>query len=211
MGALYEGILQLDPSAQPRRLDMKFDTGPEKGHTNFCIYELQQDVWTLCIATRGAARPTEFGAPEGAGLALETLTRGAAAGAAAPEETPAASAGATELEGEWSMVSAVMDGHPMEDSAVVWVRRVTQGRRTTVYAGPQVMLKVDFSHNPRQSPKTLDYLNIAGPQKGKTQLGIYELEGARLTVCVGAPGEPRPERFHSAPGDGATLTVWQRK
>src|SRR6267154_2409910 len=53
MGAEYKGTMKVDESATPRRLDMKFTAGPEKGNTNLCIYELGGDRWKLCIATRG--------------------------------------------------------------------------------------------------------------------------------------------------------------
>ena len=103
-----------------------------------------------------------------------------------------------------------MNGKPMEKSHVKWVKRVTQGNQTTVYAGPQVMLKVDFTSDASQSPKAIDYLNTAGSNKGKTQAGIYEFEGDLLKFCVAAPGATRPTQFQSAPGDDHTLTLWKR-
>src|SRR5262245_24922310 len=60
MGAVYRGKLKLDPSASPPQLDMKFDEGPEKGNTNFGIYKLEENIWKLCIATRGKVRPSGF-------------------------------------------------------------------------------------------------------------------------------------------------------
>src|SRR5579872_5533506 len=76
MGADYEGTMELDPSARPPRLDMKFDAGPEKGNTNFGIYQLDADSWKLCLATRGDTRPKEFASTPGSGIAVETLVRG---------------------------------------------------------------------------------------------------------------------------------------
>jgi uncharacterized protein (TIGR03067 family) len=76
MGATYEGTLELDESTSPRQLNMKFDAGPEKGNTNLCIYELDGDIWKICIATRGSVRPSSFTSPPGSGFAFETLTRG---------------------------------------------------------------------------------------------------------------------------------------
>ena len=76
MGAEYAGALVLDAAKRPRRLDMKFDAGPEKGNTNLCIYELDGDSLKLCIATRGTVRPTSFASPAGSGFAFEVLARG---------------------------------------------------------------------------------------------------------------------------------------
>src|SRR5205085_10866962 len=75
VGAVYEGTLELDASATPRRLDMKFDAGPEKGNINLGIYELAGDTWKLCLATRGSLRPPGFATTPGSGFALETLAR----------------------------------------------------------------------------------------------------------------------------------------
>jgi uncharacterized protein (TIGR03067 family) len=234
MGVVYEGRLELDESREPRQFDMKFDAGPEKGNTNLGIYELDGDIWTICLATRGSVRPSVFASTPGGGCAVETLVRGVAPAAAkskprassakkaAPAAhngpaAPAASSGraapsgrATEFDGEWSLVSAIMNGKAMEPSVVQWVKRVTEGKQTTVLAGPQTMLKVEFAFDASPSPKTIDYLNLAGANKGKTQYGIYEFDGDALKFCVAAPGAQRPAQFQSEPGDGRTLTIWKK-
>lgn len=216
MGAVYEGTVTLNASASPRQLDMKFEAGPEKGNTNYGIYELDGDAWKICLATRSKVRPSTFSASAGSGFVFETLTRGAAA-AVVKEEAPSKShtsdkpgSAPTEFEGEWQMVSAVMHGQPMEESAVKWVKRVTVGNETTVTAGPQTMMKMEFTSDASQSPKTIDYVNTAGPNKGKAQHGIYKVDGDILTICVAAPGGPRPTEFGSLHGDTRTYTVWKR-
>src|SRR5262245_31610213 len=117
---------------------------------------------------------------------------------------------ATEFEGEWRMVSGVMDGNAMEESAIQWVRRVTVDDETTVYAGPQVMLKVKFTNDASKSPKTIDYVSTAGANKGKRQLGIYEFDRDLLRVCMAAPGSARPKKLESVRGGRATFTVWKK-
>jgi uncharacterized protein (TIGR03067 family) len=103
-----------------------------------------------------------------------------------------------------------MDGKPMDDETVHWVKRVTRGRRTTVFAGPQVMMVFDFTFDATQSPKTIDYTHTAGMNKGKKQLGIYELKDGELRILMSAPGATRPAGFQRAPARGETLTVWSR-
>jgi uncharacterized protein (TIGR03067 family) len=219
MGTVYEGTVTLDVSANPHQLNMKFDAGPEKGNTNLGIYELKGDTWNICLSTRGEVRPTEFSAPAGSGFVFEMLTRSDAASfkkekssspraVVAPAKT--SSTIASHFEGEWNMVSAVMDGTPMDPSAVAWVKRITHGSETTVYAGPQVMMKMEFISDASNTPKTIDYVNTAGSNKGKTQQGIYEFEDDLLKICVAAPGKPRPKEFRSDRGDGRTFTVWKR-
>jgi uncharacterized protein (TIGR03067 family) len=207
MGPVYEGTLKLDASTNPRQLNMHFDAGPEKGNTNLGIYELNGNTWRLCLATRGTVRPSSFASKAGSGSrpTKRTKTTGA------PKEEETAAGPPTEFEGEWKMVSAVMNGQPMEESAVQWVRRVTRGNQTTVFAGPQVMMSMRFTHNASTSPRTIEYVNTAGANKGKTQHGIYELDGDVLRVCVSAPDSPPPTRFESFPGDGRTYTVWSKR
>jgi len=210
MGSEYGGTIEVDPSAKPAHIDMKFDSGPEKGNTNFGIYELGKDSWKLCLATRGTTRPKTFASPAGSGIAVETLVRGKAAPKAKKTKVAEPSGPATEFEGDWKMLSGVMNGAAMDAATVAWVKRVTRGNQTSVIAGPQTMMKVEFTFDPATSPASIDYLNLHGPTKGKRQAGIYRFEGDVLTVCTGAPGAARPAEFESAPGDGRSLTVWKR-
>lgn len=211
MGAVYEGTVEIDETVKPRALTMRFDAGPEKGNTNLCIYKLKGDDWKLCIATRGEVRPTRFVSDPGSGIAVEMLTRGkAGVPVTTPPENRAEGIGtpATELEGTWQMISGIFDGEPMNNSDTQWVKRRTEGNRTTVTAGNQVMMQFEFTIDLSPSPRHLDYRNTAGTSKGKTQSGIYTLAGDLLTVCVSAPGRPRPTQFE--PGRGCTITSWKR-
>ena len=212
MGSAYAGTLRLDEASQPRRIDMHFDVGPEIGNINRGIYELSGNGWKICIATRGDGRPAQFTTQPGSGFALENLERADATKTPkktiADNETPGASS--PEYEGEWRMVSGVMSGVAMDESTMRWVKRVNQGDVTTVLAGPQTMLKAQFTFDSSQAPGTIDYLNLAGAQKGKRQQGIYAFEGGRLKMCVAPPGGERPAEFHSAKGDGRAFTVWKK-
>jgi uncharacterized protein (TIGR03067 family) len=210
MGAEYEGTLEFDASGKPARIDMKFDKGPEAGNTNRGIYQFTGDSWKLCVATRGAERPEAFKSTPGSGIAVERLVRAKSAPKARKAKIAEPDGPATEFEGEWQMLSGVMNGTPMEASAVQWVKRMTHGNQTTVVAGPQTMLKVEFTFDPTASPSSIDYLNLLGSCKGKRQQGIYRFESDVLTVCIAAPGAPRPGEFASVPGDGRTLTAWKK-
>src|SRR5262249_36844784 len=136
-------------------------------------------------------------------------------GVQTPEKTrkkvdPAPTGPATELEGDWEMVSAVFNGAPMDESAVKWCKRTIRGNVTTVTAGPQVFLKAKFTLDSSKDPGFVDYLNLGGPSAGKSQEGIFELNDNILKICVSAPGKPRPTDFSSNPRDGRSFTVWRR-
>lgn len=51
-----------------------------------------------------------------------------------------------------------------------------------------------------QKPKTIDFAITSGPDRGKSQLGIYQLKGDYLIFCLSHPGvNNRPEAFGTAP------------
>jgi uncharacterized protein (TIGR03067 family) len=209
MGATYEGTVVIHQTTAPRTFDLHFDDGPEKGNTNLGIYELDGDSWRICLATRGSVRPQEFAAPPGTGIALETLRRGTAAGVPVEPLAPAVSPGpagdpAPELAGEWTSVSLVRDGEALPQSMLKYGKRTATANEVTVRFGPQVVLQARYAVDRSRTPMTMDYALA----DGQTQIGIWVLEGKRLTTCFGAPGQPRPGEFASTAGEGRTLAVW---
>lgn len=80
------------------------------------------------------------------------------------------------------------------------VRWVFEGKsmKATVHEMEHLTsVELDAKANPHP---TIDIEIIEGPEeaKGKKSLGIYKLDGDRLTVCVGMPGtNKRPADFQS--------------
>jgi uncharacterized protein (TIGR03067 family) len=75
----------------------------------------------------------------------------------------------------------------------------------------RMFLKAKIALDPSKKPKTIDYQMTDGFTKGKTQLGIYELEGDTFKACFSKPGDARPADFTSKPGDGRTSSIWKRE
>lgn len=227
MGATYEGAVKLDPATKPKAFDLLFTAGHAKGHRNLGIYKLDGDTWTICLATRGNQRPGKFATRPGTGFALETLERGGVTrksgkqksqrtserGSSGTTKTAqpetAASGPVTELEGEWAMVSAILNGVAMNQAMVEWCQRITRGNVSRVVAGPQVFVNVSFTLDNSKQPHVIDYLNLEGASEGESQAGIFELIGDSLKICMSAPGHPRPADFSSKPGDGRSYTTWR--
>src|SRR5437870_3559000 len=114
------------------------------------------------------------------------------------------------LQGEWTMVSGSADGQPMPDQMRKQMRRICKGDETTTTMAGQLFFKAKITIDPSKKPKAIDYEMIEGFTKGKTQLGIYEVEGDTFKSCFGKPGAARPADFASKPGDGRTSSVWKR-
>jgi uncharacterized protein (TIGR03067 family) len=115
-----------------------------------------------------------------------------------------------QLEGEWSMVSGEADGVSMPDATVKTGKRVAKDGETTITFGGQVYFKAKFSIDPTKKPKAIDYTMTEGPTKGKTHLGIYEVDGDTARFCFAAPGGDRPTDFTAKEGSRRTLSVWKR-
>ena len=116
----------------------------------------------------------------------------------------------TQLEGEWSMVSGEANGQAMPKETVKSGKRVAQDGETTITIGGQVYFKAKFSIDPAKRPKAIDYTMTEGPTKGKTHLGIYEMDGDTVKFCFAAPGKDRPTEFTAKEDSQRTLSVWKR-
>jgi uncharacterized protein (TIGR03067 family) len=114
------------------------------------------------------------------------------------------------LEGEWSMVSGEADGQSLPKDAVKGGRRIAKDGVTRITIGGMVYFKAKFTIDPAKKPKAIDYEMTEGPTKGKTHLGIYELDGDTVKFCFAAPGAARPTEFTAPEGSQRTLSVWKR-
>jgi uncharacterized protein (TIGR03067 family) len=57
---VQEGEGKIDPTQQPRTLDVKVTSGDDKGQSMLGIYELKSDQIRACVAAPGKKRPTKF-------------------------------------------------------------------------------------------------------------------------------------------------------
>jgi len=126
------------------------------------------------------------------------------------EETQAAKQDMAQLQGEWSMASAGGGGAALPSDMLKNSKRVCKGDETTVVVGGQLLMKAKFTLDPSKKPKSIDYQVTGGPNAGKTQLGVYELDGDTVKFCFSAPGKDRPTDFTTKAGDGRTSSVWKR-
>ena len=69
------GTVTLDPTKEPKSLDITGTEGPNTGKTILAIYEKTDDTLRICYDLSGAARPTEFKTAKGTQLFLVTYSR----------------------------------------------------------------------------------------------------------------------------------------
>lgn len=209
MGGNYRGKVEFDARKKPKTFDLLFTSGPHKGKKSLGIYELKGDTWRICLALAGIqTRPHDFATSPGSGFALETLKRGDVPEPGEPAASPSSAASpATELEGEWELISGSIDGLPLDASLAKYGRRITKGDQVIVRFGPQVFVKTRFTLDPSKLPRQIDYLPASGATP--TQMGLYEMRGNTLSVCMAPKGKPRPADFAATKANRWTLTVWR--
>jgi uncharacterized protein (TIGR03067 family) len=108
------------------------------------------------------------------------------------------------------MVSGYEDGTAVPDPSREISRKIFKEDEATIKEGTPIVMKAKMKLDPSKRPKGIDYLVVEGRGKGQTRLGIYELGGDTVKLCLAAPGDERPTDFLSKLGDGRTIGVWKR-
>jgi uncharacterized protein (TIGR03067 family) len=115
------------------------------------------------------------------------------------------------LQGDWAAVSFVIDGTKLSDDEAQSIFRTIKGNEYTLFLFSKPLTRGTFQIDAAKKPRAIDVLAADGPAKGKTVLGIYELQGDRLQICTAQPGKDRPADFLAKKGSGHTLQVWERE
>jgi uncharacterized protein (TIGR03067 family) len=98
------------------------------------------------------------------------------------------------LEGKWKAVAMEAGGEPFSKENVPDFTFIVAAGGKATGQSPQGEYQATITVDPKKRPKTIDNLHESGAQKGKTQYGIYELEGDTWTVCMTLPGVAEGDR-----------------
>jgi uncharacterized protein (TIGR03067 family) len=138
------------------------------------------------------------------------LVLAAALGIAASPKEDAGKKDLEKMQGDWTAESMERDGMKLEaDDAQAFFRTV-KGNSYTVHRYSKKISAGTFRLDATKTPRTIDFMPDF-PAKGKAILGIYRLDGDKLTLCYPAPGQPRPKEFSAKEGTGNTVAVWVRE
>ena len=104
------------------------------------------------------------------------------------------------LQGEWEIVSAESNGEPPPPGLLDKAKFAFSGDKLTLM-GKEGTFELDSGKSPRQ----IDFI------RGQTrQIGIYELDGDSLKLCIG-PADDRPKTFKTKPRTDHSLFVLKRR
>ena len=114
------------------------------------------------------------------------------------------------LQGTWVAESAERSGKAADD--LRGHQLTFAGDRFTIRSKGKVIYQGTYIIDPSAKPATIDFRNTAGEMKGKTWLGIYEMEGDVLRICDNADdvAKGRPAAFAAGAGSGHVLISFSR-
>jgi uncharacterized protein (TIGR03067 family) len=113
------------------------------------------------------------------------------------------------MTGTWKVIYAENDGKKVPKKDLKTMRLIQKGPKWTFEGGDEDVAGVD-KIDPTQKPKTSDSTLTKGADKGKTILGIYELDGDTFKACWADPGRERPKEFATKPNSGQHYLILKR-
>jgi uncharacterized protein (TIGR03067 family) len=146
-------------------------------------------------------------------LAMGSLLTGIGVLAAADDEKQTAiKKDRKQYEGTWRVVSLEINGNKAgdEDAKKITVVNKSDGVWILQVNGDKVT-EGTSEIDPTKTPKTIDFMETEGDNKGKICLGIYELAGDTRKLCFSQPGKDRPTEFSAPAGSNHTLVVFKRE
>jgi uncharacterized protein (TIGR03067 family) len=196
----------LNPAKSPKQIDLKWEVGT----TGLGIYELKrifgEDVLKICTNEEGK-RPGSFSTDFGSENNMILLKRktgtnkppqGTNKGAQTKQDADA-------IQGTWIVVAGEVLGKPLPAKTHP-ISYVFAGDKYTYREGTS-STEASFTLNPAKNPKQIDVKS----KDGFTQLGIYELKGDELKLCINDGGKRRPDSFATSVENNNETHVLKRK
>jgi uncharacterized protein (TIGR03067 family) len=118
-------------------------------------------------------------------------------------------AGSAPTDGQWQAVEAELAG-------MKWPPRMTRSIQLTI-DGEKYLVTTDEGEDRGtvryvgdEKPSAMDITGTMGPNKGKTFLAIYKVEGDKLVVCYDLSGKARPKEFKTEPKSMLFLVTYRK-
>lgn len=130
----------------------------------------------------------------------------------AAADAPEARDDAGKLKGLWAMTSVTVLGvRQPDDPTAGTLITAFDGESYLRKRGSEILEEGRYKIDPGKTPRVVDFVITKGQDAGKRMLGIYELEGDTLKICVARAGDKkRPKRFDGGAGAGTTVVVSRR-
>ncbi|HLW64291.1 MAG TPA: TIGR03067 domain-containing protein [Gemmataceae bacterium] len=98
------------------------------------------------------------------------------------------------LQGKWKTVGVEANGNSVpKDQIPEFIITVGADGKSSGKL-PEEEFRFTLTINPQKKPRTIEAAHETGNQKGKTQFGVYKLEGDKWTVNMTPPGAKEANR-----------------
>ncbi len=115
------------------------------------------------------------------------------------------------MQGNWKVIHLEEKGKKITDKELSLMDAIIRKDVVTIRIGNEVGAEFTVKLDPKQAPKALDLTHTLGPDKGKTELGIYTLEEDILKICVEETKKDRPKSFEGAATASCSILILKRK
>ena len=113
-----------------------------------------------------------------------------------------------EIQGAWKIEKAVRGGQDMPAEEREKTTLEFKGSKAIVHHGASGEKPAEFTLDSAAKPKSIV---IKPENEQKELLGIYELKGDTLKICLGRDGADRPKDFESKEGSKSMLLILKRE
>ncbi len=114
-------------------------------------------------------------------------------------------------QGTWCVVSFIYQGTKADPEVMASILRTVEGERVVWTREGKSFSATGLMLDPKADPPAIDVIPEGGPHRDKHVLGIYRLEGTKLTLCMADPDMPRPDTFDAGPDSHRTLIILERE
>jgi len=112
------------------------------------------------------------------------------------------------VKGNWVAVSIKQGNQSAPDDFVKSFKFSLDGKNYTNTIGADVMEEGGYTIDASKMPKTIDFDIKKGPDAGKKQVGLYKLDGDKLTIVASPAGSvDRPKTWDA---EDAVVIVLER-
>jgi len=102
------------------------------------------------------------------------------------------------LQGSWTLTALEVKGQRLSSTELPNGSMIIRADRFTINSSISRASKGTLKLQPSRSPRLITMKFDAGPQKGKSTHGIYELDGDTWKICLAIRGTVRPSTFASS-------------
>jgi uncharacterized protein (TIGR03067 family) len=115
------------------------------------------------------------------------------------------------LQGTWKVIAAEARGEISARKEIEELEIIFTGDNIQVREGGKVQERFTYKLDIDKTPRAIDFTFTEGKKKGRTDRGIYLLDGNNLKICIQENKDAaRPEEFTTRAGTDLSLVVLRR-